>query len=298
MRRISMFVFGLTAMSGICFADQIGFASTILGELYRVDLTTATATLIGNTGISFFMEGLAFSPGGTLYGTDSGSVFSNSELYSINTSTAVATPIGNTGVGDIEGLDFNGNTLVGSSLGSPTSLFTIDTATASTTLLTSANVGSVRSLTDVDSNTVLVINGSGGAEQSTLVNLTTGATTAIGPLNSLSNFIVAEDKGTDGVLYALDSAGNAYTVDGTNGLSTLIGNTGNHFFLDLSIQGATTATPEPATFVLVASACLVLAGLRKRSHSRSKIERSGTATNALTLTVPTSTAGRKFDAED
>jgi hypothetical protein len=99
------------------------------------------------------------------------------------------------------------------------------------------------------------------------VNLTTGATTLIGPLNSVSGFIVAEDRGTDGVLYGLDSAGNAYTIDGA-GVSTLIGNTGNHFFLDLSIPAGTTATPEPATFVLLTGAGLVFAGLRKRNYLR------------------------------
>ena len=228
-----------------------------------MDFATATATLVGNTGVSL-MEGLAFSPGGTLYGTDS-----SGRLYSINTSTAAATQIGTTGQGDIEGLDFVGNTLVGSTFGSsPSSFFSIDIATAATTLITSANVGVVRSLTDVDSNTALVINGSIGSEQSTFVNLTTGAITPIGPLNSVSGFIVAEDLGTDGVLYGLDSAGNAYSIDGTTGVSTLIGDTGNQFFLDLSIPVAATATPEPSTFVLLAGAGLVFAGLRKRNYFR------------------------------
>jgi hypothetical protein len=146
-------------MSGSSFAGQVGFASSVNGGLYSVDFATATATLVGNTGVSL-MEGLAFSPSGTLYGTDSGG-----RLYSINTSTAAATQIGDTGRGDIEGLDFVGNTLVGSSFSSsPSSFFSIDIATAATTLITSANVSVVRSLTDVDSNTVLVINGSQGSE--------------------------------------------------------------------------------------------------------------------------------------
>src|SRR5438105_13789871 len=49
-------------------ADQIGFAVDVNKNLFSVDLTTAKATLIGNTGQ--FLEGLAVSPQGGLFGTD------------------------------------------------------------------------------------------------------------------------------------------------------------------------------------------------------------------------------------
>ena len=44
-------------------ADQIGFAVDNTENLFSVDLTTATATPIGFTGQ--FLQGLAFSPGGS-----------------------------------------------------------------------------------------------------------------------------------------------------------------------------------------------------------------------------------------
>src|SRR5690349_17350672 len=76
-------------------------------NLYQIDVTTGATTLLGSTGQ--FMEGLALSPGGQLFGTDSSGL-----LYSINPLTGASTLIGDTGRGNVEGLDFNGNTLVGS----------------------------------------------------------------------------------------------------------------------------------------------------------------------------------------
>ena len=49
-------------------ADQLAFAVDATENLWSVDLTTATATPIGFTGQ--FLQGLAFSPSGSLFGTD------------------------------------------------------------------------------------------------------------------------------------------------------------------------------------------------------------------------------------
>ena len=61
-------------------------------------LTTATAAPIGPTGQS--LEGLAFSPGGSLFGTD---YLGN--LYSVSKTSGATTFIGMTGLGDVEGLE-------------------------------------------------------------------------------------------------------------------------------------------------------------------------------------------------
>jgi hypothetical protein len=71
-------------------ADQIGFAVDNTENLFSVDLTTATATRIGSTGQ--FLQGLAFSPRGGLFGTDY-----LGDLYSVSTTTGAATFIGSTG---------------------------------------------------------------------------------------------------------------------------------------------------------------------------------------------------------
>ena len=65
-------------------ADQIGFAVDNTTNLFSVNLTTATATPIGFTGQ--FLQGLAFSPQGGLFGTD---FLGN--LFSVSTTTGAAT---------------------------------------------------------------------------------------------------------------------------------------------------------------------------------------------------------------
>src|ERR1043165_6109813 len=113
-------------------AGQIAFAVDTGENLYSVDLSAATATLIGNTGV--FLEGLALSPGGSLFGTDSGG-----GLWSIDKTTGAATFIGDTGRGNIEGLDYNGGTLLGSDFNDPPTIFSIDTTTAPTANIATAS---------------------------------------------------------------------------------------------------------------------------------------------------------------
>src|ERR1700730_13091799 len=87
-------------------ADQIGFAVDNTENLFSVNLITHTATPIGFT--VQFLQGLAFSPQGSLFGTDY-----LGGLYSVSTTTGAATFIGSTGLGDVEGLNFRGTTLIG-----------------------------------------------------------------------------------------------------------------------------------------------------------------------------------------
>jgi hypothetical protein len=118
-------------------ADQLGFAVDNTENLFSVDLTTASATLVGNTGQ--FLQGLAVSPQGSLFGTD---FLGN--LYSVSKTTGATTLIGSTGLGDIEGLTFRGTTLIGtnfSNLGGPTTVSAIDTTTAAATTITSFSQG-------------------------------------------------------------------------------------------------------------------------------------------------------------
>src|SRR6266446_3981268 len=126
-RTIAMsLVAGILALSvRSAAADQLGFAVDNTTNLFSVDLTTATATPIGPTGQ--FLQGLAVSPQGSLFGTDY-----LGTLFSVNKTTGAATLIGSTGLSDIEGLAFRGTTLIGtnfSNLGGPTTVSAIDTTT-------------------------------------------------------------------------------------------------------------------------------------------------------------------------
>jgi hypothetical protein len=239
-------------------ADQIGFAVDNTETLYGVDLTTATATPIGFTGQ--FLQGLAFSPAGSLFGTD---FLGN--LYSVSKTTGAATFIGSTGVGDIEGLTFRGGTLIGtnfSNLGGPTTVYSIDTTTAAPTAITSFSQGPVRAMTLLNANTIDVASDSPVSQSLVQASLLTGTNTSLGQLPSMGAALIAAlGSGTDGVLYALDPFGNEFTI-ASNGAGFLVGNTGGQYWLDLAVDPAGDPVPEPNSMALLLTAALGLISLR------------------------------------
>ena len=208
-------------------ADQIGFAVDITENLFSVDLTTATATRIGSTGQ--FLQGLAFSPQGSLFGTDYlGNLFSVSKTTGATTLIG-SVNVGGTSVGDIEGLTFRGGTLIGtnfSNLGGPTTVYSIDTTTAAATAITSFSQGPVRAMTLLNANTIDVASDSPVSQSLVQANLLTGTNTSLGQLPSMGAALIAAlGLGTDGVLYALDPFGNEFTI-ASNGAGIPVGNTG------------------------------------------------------------------------
>ena len=239
-------------------ADQIGFAVDNTETLYSVDLTTATATPIGFTGQ--FLQGLAFSPAGSLFGTD---FLGN--LYSVSKTTGAATFIGSTGVGDVEGLTFRGGTLIGtnfSNLGGPTTVYAIDTTTAASTPITSFSQGSVRAMTLLNANTIDVASDSPVSQSLVQASLLTGTNTSLGQLPSMGAALIAAlGFGTDGVLYALDPFGNEFTI-ASNGAGFLVGNTGGQYWLDLAVDPPGDPVPEPNSMALLLTAALGLISLR------------------------------------
>jgi hypothetical protein len=253
-------------------ADQIGFAVDNTLNLFSVDLTTATATPIGYTGQ--FLQGLAISPTGNLFGTD---YLGN--LYSVSKTTGAATFIGSTGLGDIEGLTFRGSTLIGtnfSNLGGPTTISSINTTTAAPTLITSFQQGPVRAMALVNTNTVDVASDSPVSQSLVQVNLLTGANLNLGqlPSNGLSvtgsDLIAALNFGTDGTLYALDGLGNEYIIS-SNGAGTLVGNTGGQDWLDLTMADppgdppASVSEPNSLALLLIAALGLISIPAWRRS---------------------------------
>ena len=241
-------------------ADQIGFAVDATQSLFSVDLTTATASRIGSTGQ--FLEGLAISPGGSLFGTDF-----TGNLYSVSKATGAATLIGNTGLGNIEGLTFRGTTLIGTNfstlLGGPTTVSAIDTTTAVPTLITSFSQGPVRAMALVNANTIDVASDSPVSQSLVSVNLLTGANTVSGQLPSLgANLISALNFGSDGVLYALRADGNKFIIS-SNGAGTLVGNTGGQDWLDLTMASTVlSVVPEPNSISLLLIAAIGLLSIR------------------------------------
>jgi hypothetical protein len=241
-------------------ADQIGFAVDNTENIFSVNLTTATATPIGFTGQ--FLQGLAFSPQSGLFGTD---FLGN--LFSLNKATGAATLIGDTGLGDIEGLSFNGSTLLGtnfSNLGGPTTVSAINMTTAAATTITSFSQGPVRAMAVMNPNTIDVASDSPVSQSLVSVNLLTGTNTSLGQLPSTGAALIAAlDFGTNGVLYALDPFGNEFIIS-SNGAGTLVGNTGGQYWLDLAVDppGDPNGIPEPNSMALLLMAALGLISVR------------------------------------
>ncbi len=226
------------ALTGAEFIPQAGppvpepgtipfaFAIDNSRDLYLIDLTDGTTTLIGNTGMSTQPQGLALSPSGQLFATDA-----TGGLWSISTTDGSAIFIGSTGLGDIEGLDFNGNTLIGSDLsqGSGPRLFAIDTTNATPTPIASFTtaVDIIRTLTTLDSNTMLIVTAFQNPETLRSIDLTSGVVTDIGPLTPRPRDLGAIDFASDGNLYGLSGRGDVFQIDPSNASTTVIGNTGN-----------------------------------------------------------------------
>jgi len=239
-------------------ADDMGFAVDPGGNLYSVDLTTATSTLIGYTGIGPFgqtVEGLAISPGGTLYATDDSGM-----LFSIDSTTAASTFVGPTGLGDVEGLRFDGSTLLATDVSNPTSVYSLNTSTAAPTLITTYAEGRTRGIA-VESPTTIVAStddGSGGSDL-TSASLLNGSSTILGALPSFTGSLAF----VNGTLYDLDLSGNEYVINPSNGSGTLVGNAGGAY-VDLVGANAVGATPEPGTLGLLGTALLAGAGVARR----------------------------------
>lgn len=247
---------GLAGLASPAQADVIGFAVDF-NTLYSVDLTTATAIPIGSTGVPVSvlggLEGLAISPSGALFGTDV-----RGFLYSISTTTGLATPIGDTRLGNIEGLDFNGSTLLGTNFNNPTTFYAINTNNAAVTPLVTTNPaqGVMRAMAVQDPTTALSISDSPTFWSLISTDLTSGATTVLG---TITPFFGGMDFGPDGVLYGLTSnpAGNEYLINPSNGALSLVGNTGNQIWLGLAIS----PIPEPPAIVGAGLGGLTLIGV-------------------------------------
>lgn len=280
-RLILLFILSLsllTARRGVCAADAFAYAVNTAGDLYLVNLTTGAKALCGNTGQ--FLEGLALSPDGGLFGTsDVG------ELFAINPATAASRSIGFTGKGDIEGLDFQGDTLLGVDLTlrdtDPFALFSIHTATAAATDINTINSilslpggfttsGAVRSLAVLDSRTLFVwVDSSPSSKTLLRVDDYALPSYAITPIFTRVNtptdniLISAMDFGTDGNLYALGDRGQILLIDPLAKTVTTIGNTGGDFWLDMTAVGTGVhpTVPEPGAWTWFAASGAGLFGL-------------------------------------
>ena len=75
------------------------------------------------------------------------------------------------------------------------------------------------------------------------------------------------DFDSNGVLYALDTLGNEFSVNPTNAALTPLGNAGSHVYLDLAIQ--TASVPEPSSIIIAGTSALsgLAHGWKRRRRS-------------------------------
>ncbi len=232
------------SIAGASLGAPTGYAVDNGQDLYAVDMTTATETLIGHTGIGDFIEGLAADPSGNLYATTV-----PGDLYRLDPATGAATLIGNHGYGDIEALDFHAGTLLGMDYnkpsGFPQRIFALDTRTGAATILGSldrSDVLSVSSLTVANTSrawfTGVVTLGTTSLFE---LDIDTGATRFLGDLDEFTAAIEVHGD----TLLALGASGRVYSIDPISAKMTLVGaTTGEQLWLALDVPEPTVSIAE------------------------------------------------------
>ena len=235
----------LTLLPLMASADPLGYA-VAFDTLYRVDLATGQATLIGPVGFND-VDGLAFGPDGTLYGAADATAGSGSGisdlLIRIDTNsgagTLVAPLAGLAGTGPGGSLDyglaFTCDGRMWASSDSTGQFWEVTPATGAVRLV--ANTGAPLSGLAANGEALYgigVTQGSGNATQQALYQIDpeTGAVTRIGSLgvgDTLSG--AGADFDASGVLWAtldsqppdFDRASRIARIDLTTGTATVIG---------------------------------------------------------------------------
>jgi plastocyanin len=218
------------------------------GRLWLIDVTTQSASLIGDTGFDR-LGGIAFDSSGTLYGVSGGSD-NQGTLMTIDPTNAEATVIDllSDPNAAVDGLRFNSQgVLYGSSFDNNVSvgkLLTIDPSNAQ--VLTSLTlVGSGNSFcTGIAFDALGLLygsrgNSSGRLEDLDLIDQITGVLTPIGLMEAVISDIAFTP---DGTLYGSSPTGDLYVIDPVTGTKTLLFNTA---IAQLSGLAAAPAAPTP-----------------------------------------------------
>jgi hypothetical protein len=248
-------------------AAPIGYAVDADRGLYEIELAAdGEIKYIGNTGE--FLEAIAVSPTGELFATDVRGL-----LYKVNLGSGSAILIGDTGRGNIEGLDFSGNVLLGTDFNEQPSIFSIDTSNATTTdvTLSSRTLGVVRTMATLDADRMLVSTNLPLPNTLYSIELNTGAISRKGNMGSDAGQVSGLDFAVDGKLYGVSDAGHILHVNPADATKTVLSSSGNLWL------GFTTV-PEPSTFALVAIVGLVGAAVLLRSKPFA-LRREGLAAN-------------------
>jgi len=245
------------------------------GTLWNVNTTTGTTTSIAATGLTT-LDGIAFSPGGTLWGLNQ----ANLGLYTINQSTGasnfVTTVTGLNALieGDIAFSSSGTLYAVYDVLASGAEdLFSINTSTGMATdigaIIPFVIAGNDLSAMAFDASGNLWVYDDDALKLYT-VNTSTGAilTSVNVTVNGMSQFTGSvagmSFNPANGTLYLATGEGttNLYTVNTTTGALSLVGSTGENIS-GLAFTPAVGGTPEPAAFGFVLAGACIMAAFRR-----------------------------------
>jgi hypothetical protein len=278
-----LFLLGVIAFAGRAEAGIL-YAATSAGgpgELYIINQSTGAIVqdigpLNDASGLNYPITGLAFGPGGNLYGSSGNSVTaSEAKLVKINPATAQVTLIGSFNAGPVNGtgvpttmadidFDANGNLYGVASIGGP-HLYSINTSTGQATVIGTTG------LTSTSGGGLAIGGGSffGSPTSSRFGTYNTGTgafTNIVNPTKPVGGGYAA--LGFDGaVLYGLDlgpgSAGDPthlVTFNTTTGAVTDIAPSVN------KLDAIAFRVPEPATFTFGLFVLGALMNIRRRSR--------------------------------
>ena len=283
----------LPTPSGFLYGSTGGDSGNGGGQLWLIDLTNHTASLIGKTGFGH-LGGIAFDSNGTLYGVSGGSA-NPGILLTIDPTNGQAKDIGTISDPDthVDGLRFNSQDLLYGSayndIDAVGVLVTIDPANgdilSSLTLMGSGN--SFCAGIAFDSKDVLYGsrgNSFGHAEDLDIIDQVTGVLTPVGPREAVISDIVFAP---DGILYGSSPTGELYTIDPLTGNKTLLFNTS---ITPLSGLAAAPAGPTPTPTPTATATATATATPTATATATATATHTPTATATATVTgSPTAT---------
>jgi len=265
----------MSSAAPVVHAQLIGanFKGAGTSSLFDVNPGTGAATNPRDTG-GVLMNGIAFSPGGTLYGISSGfSQTLGNALFTIEPLTGTVTLVGGTGLTDLVEGDLAFHPVTGVLYGGvaavpaePGRLFIVNTATGGATIIgpVGTNQTDLSAIEFAADGRLLALESTNDRLLS--INPATGAILTDLPLSmSIGSVAGLARHPVTGVMYAVADDENGtdslYILNPNDGVLTLVGPTG----LTEGLAGLA-FVPEPSAPVLVAGG--ILAAVLRRHRKR------------------------------
>lgn len=234
-------------------AGYMAYVAQSNGNFSLLDLTTGARTLIGNNGSSY--AGLAFGPGGVLYGTTNGSN-GLSTLARVDPLTGRNSIIGGVGYGLTTLASLSDGRLFGVDTGNR--LLAIDATTGAGTILGATGLPPLTAFANSlasDGTRLFYTQGTfTGVSSLYTLDVASGAARLVGSTgaNSIVGSVFSSTTPTDGALFGFSTSGSYYRIDSTSGRATLLGSSGvSDYYGGVGIVVPAAAVPEPSSLALL-----------------------------------------------